>query len=725
MKGRTRFAVMLAACCFFIAPAFADEGMWLPVLLQGALEDDMQRMGMKMSAEDIYSVNSSSLKDAIVNFGGCTASMISPDGLLLTNHHCGYSAIQSHSSVENDLLTNGFWAMSREEELPNSSLKVYFIRQIEDVTEIILKDIDDQTKEEVRQRLVYKRIDSLTRATVGASHFEAVVKPFYYGSEYYMFITETFYDVRLVGAPPSSIGKFGGDTDNWMWPRHTGDFSLFRIYTGPDGKPAPYHEDNVPYQPEHHLPVNLDGVNPGDFTNVFGFPGRTTQYLVSPAVDFLVNQLNPHRIAIRETKLNILDAAMTGNDTIRIQYAAKYARVSNAYKKWIGENMGLKRFNTVQIKEEEEKQFLEWVNSDDEREERFGELLQRFQEIYDQRQEPAMLETYLGEAVYGVDIMQLAGSISRMIDKKSKPDERDLKNMVASIENFYRDYDVETDRKLFAALMTLYVNSISAENTPSSLKAVSTKFNGSFDDFSSSLYASSVLVNKDALIRAVSSLKQEDLKKLRSDPFIKLQKEFMSILEKKAEPYLFLTERQLDLLYRKYVQGLREMLADSVFYPDANGTMRVAYGRVEGSAPWDGMQYLPFTTLQGVMQKEDLTNPEFIVPEKLKQLYEVKDYGRYGSNDTLYVCFLASNHTTGGNSGSPVIDGNGALIGLNFDRTWESTMSDVMYNGSICRNISVDARYILFIIDKFAGAGYLVDEMTIVQEEEPVETGRN
>jgi len=719
MIDKLRIAVLAAALQVIVFRAMADEGMWLPISLHGALENDMQRMGMKLSAEDIYSINRSSLKDAIVNFGGCTASMISPDGLMLTNHHCGYSYIQSHSSVENDLLTGGFWAMSREEELPNPSLKVYFIRQIDDVTHIVLKDIGEDEKEPVRQKLISKRIDSLAAAVKGGSHYDVMIRPFFHGNEYYQFIIETFYDVRLVGAPPSSIGKFGGDTDNWMWPRHTGDFALFRIYAGPDGKPAPYHKDNVPYRPEHYLPINLDGAKPGDFTMVFGFPGRTARYLVSPSVDFLVNKLNPHRIAIREAKIRTLEAAMSTNDTIRIQYAAKHARVSNAYKKWIGENMGLKRYNAVQRKIEEEKAFEAWVAADETRWERFGSLMPQFRKLYAKREQPALLETYLNEAVFGVDIMHLALSIQRFIDQKDRSDQAAREKMAASIDNFFKDFNADLDRRLFVEMMSIYLENMPGESAPAALKRGADENGGSLEAFSVHLYASSLLLQKDALKKAILSSRREDMKKLAADPLVKLCGDFMHIAAKQTQPVLYQSESALEELYRKYLQAVREMHPDSVFYPDANGAMRIAYGSLEGSAPWDGMKYLPFTTLQGVMQKEDPSNPEFFVEEKLKRLYEAKDYGDYGRNDTMYVCFLASNHTTGGNSGSPVIDGEGRLIGLNFDRTWESTMSDVMYNREICRNISVDVRYILFIIDKFAGAGYLIDEMTLVRRHEP------
>ena len=721
MNSRFRRITIIFIWCLIVSvKSFAKEGMWIPMLLSGALESDMQSMGMRLSAEDIYNINRSSLKDAIVNFGGCTASMISPNGLLLTNHHCGYSHIQSHSSVDNDLLTNGFWAKSNNDELINPDLRVYFIKQIENVSDIILKGLHDQVSEEARQTAIGHRIDSLRRVTAGSSHYDVLIRPFYYGNEYYMFIVETFRDVRLVGAPPSSIGKFGGDTDNWMWPRHTGDFALYRIYTGADGKPNTYHEDNVPYQPDHHLPINIKGVAPGDFTMIFGFPGRTTQYLVSSAVDYLVNITNPHRIKIRETKLDILNRAMSENDTIRIKYAAKYARTANAYKKWIGENMGLTNFNAIEKKKDLEKEFSSWVQQDQTRVQRYGQLLSTFEKLYQDQDKVSIVDTYLSEAVFGVDSFGLASRLFRLLSKSNLSDS-DKQETLEFIERFYKDFDRPTDQKLFTELIGLYQKNISAQFIPSSLKKVDAKFQGMMESYTADLYQSSIIFNRDALTAAINSWKSGDRKNLRSDPFIKLYDEFSRISEDKVDPVIYTTSTQLEILYRTYVWALKDMDGGRLFYPDANSTMRISYGKAEGSRPRDGMAYLPFTTLDGVMQKEDPNDPEFVVPTKLKQLNEERDYGIYGPNDTLYVCFLASNHTTGGNSGSPIIDANGNLIGLNFDRTWESTMSDVMYDPAICRNISVDVRYILFIVDKFAGAGYLVDEMTLAGVEQPVE----
>ena len=693
----------------------ASEGMWLPLLLEGAVEEDMQTMGLKLSAEDIYQINESSLKDAIVNFGGCTASVISPEGLILTNHHCGYSYIQSHSSIEENYLTEGFFASSINEELPNPGLEVYFIKKIEDVTDQVMEGISETISESERSRKISSKIKLITKKAAEGTHYQAFVRPFYYGNEYYLFITEIFKDVRLVAAPPSSIGKYGGDTDNWMWPRHTGDFSLFRIYTAPDGKPAEFSEDNIPYIPDYYLPISLDGVKKDDFTMVFGFPGTTNQYFTSHAVDFLINKLNPERISIREKKLDILDAAMSTNDTVRIRYAAKHARVANYYKKWIGETKGLQQFNAVNKKQLLENQFSEWIQADQNRLNGYGDLLPGFENIYQKRSQPVLVSALLNEAVFGIDIMRLASLVSSYIMITDDNPNKDYQDYVFRyIDRFFKDYHQLTDKKLFNELMYHYYQNADEQFLPDQLNTVDKKYQGDFSRYTESVFKNSILFNKSLLLNHLKSAKKAD--RLKKDPLIELAEGFFLIEEVQVKPVITSTSQQLEALYRKYVRGLRDMFPMQRFYSDANGTMRVAYGKVEGSIPRDGMKYLHFTTLDGVMQKEDPADREFMVPEKLSELYMKKDYGIYGQNDTLYVCFLASNHTTGGNSGSPVINEDGALIGLNFDRSWESTMSDIMYNEKICRNISVDIRYILFILDKFADADHLVEEMTLVSK---------
>lgn len=721
-----RLTIVWAFLLLGAMPVLAAEGMWLPLLLNALNEEDMQSKGMKLTAEDIYSVNQSSLKDAIVSFGGfCTGELISDQGLLLTNHHCGYGQIQRHSSVGNDLLTDGFWAMNQQEELPNPGLFVTFLVRMEDVTEEVLQGIDANMEEEERENLVTERIAAISRRATEGTHYQAVIKPFFYGNEYYMFITERFDDVRLVGAPPSSIGKFGGDTDNWMWPRHTGDFSLFRVYAAPDGSPAPYSEDNVPLKPKHHLPVSLDGVQEGDFTMVFGFPGRTEQYLTSHAVKLLIEETNPNRIALRDRRLAIMDEHMKASDTVRIKYASKYASVANYWKKWIGENRGLKQLNAISEKEELEAAFTNWVqDGDTERQEKYGNLLNRFEELYAQQQAVNLANVYRGEGIFGAEIMRLAASFAP-VAKGQRPKEEITASrtaLEAALHRHFQDYDRRLDKNLFATVLEMYLKNTDAGTYhPESLRKLGNDPQA-LQGYVDKVFAQSVLSSEARMKEVLATYDQKKTPRgLRKDPGFQLFTEFDDIYRRQIAPVYESTQAELDKLYRLYVAGLREMQEDKHFWPDANSTLRVAYGIVDGYVPYDGVHYRYYTTLEGIMEKEDPTNEEFVVPERLKEIYRTKDYGRYAEEDYMPVCFVASNHTTGGNSGSPVIDAEGRLIGLNFDRTWESTMSDIKYDADICRNIAVDIRYVLLIIDKFAGAGYLVEEMTLAESEELVE----
>lgn len=718
-----RISFFLIALC--LSPSlWATEGMWLPLMLK-ALQDDMQAQGMKLTAEDIYSVNQSSLKDAIVSFGGfCTGELISPEGLILTNHHCGYGAIQEHSSVQDDLLTSGFWAKNKAEEKANPGLFVTFIVRMEDVSEQILKGMDPDMPEAEREKLVQARMQEVKKAATQGTHYDAVIKPFFYGNEYYMFITETYDDVRLVGAPPSSIGKFGGDTDNWMWPRHTGDFSLFRVYAGPDGKPAKYSPNNVPLKPKHHLPVSLDGVQEGDFTMVFGFPGRTQEYLTSHAVKTLLEQTNPHRINIRDKRLEVMGQHMKANDTVRIKYASKYASVANYWKKWIGENRGISILNTVQQKQELEKAFNEWAQQQPERKALYGDLLPRFAQLYEQQEKVDLVNNYRREALLGVDMLRLAGGFYPLAsgavpssDFTTKKDRFD-----AALERHFKDYDLATDKDLFVNMLLMYKQHVPQQYQPAVLQKVPAT-EVALTAYADKVFSKSVLSSKKRMQELLATYKPEaTAKKLRKDPGFILYKEVQEMYEKEVAPVYAATDPELELLYRRYLAGLREMQQDKLFYPDANSTLRVSYGVVDGSEPQDGVRYRHYTTLDGIMEKEDPTNEEFIVPARLKEIYQKKEYGPYAdANGYMPVCFIASNHTTGGNSGSPVIDAEGRLIGLNFDRSWESTMSDIAYSPEICRNIAVDIRYVLLIIDKFAGATHLVDEMTLVKSETATE----
>ncbi|WP_207430133.1 S46 family peptidase [Sabulibacter ruber] len=714
--------VLLAISSF---KASADEGMWLPMLLKQLNEADMQKKGMRLSAEDIYSVNKSSLKDAIVQFGaGCTGEIISNQGLLLTNHHCGYGQIQSHSSVENDLLTNGFWAMTREQEKPNPGLTATFIVRMEDVTKQILGDIPAGLPEAERESRVQANIKKVQAQATAGTHYGAIIRPFFYGNEYYMYVTETFRDIRLVGAPPESIGKFGGDTDNWMWPRHTGDFSLFRIYAGPDNKPADYSPNNKPYTPKHHLPISLSGINQGDFTMVFGFPGRTTEYLPSQAVREIAEISDPAKVKIRTMRLNLLDQDMKADPKVRIQYAAKYASVSNAHKKWIGEMRGLRKLDAITKKQEQERQFAAWVAQETGRKSLYGQVMPQFEQNYGQLANGITLaRDYYMEAVLGVELLNQAQNymaLSELLQKGTETQQNQadiqaqVKKLSAAAPGFFKNYNLATDKKVFAALLEMYYKDVDPKFHPAAFARVTKDKNFSWKAYAEEVYANSNLVSEEK-VQALLKLAPAALKvKLLTDPAVTLMQSFMNTYRHQVLPVYTSLNDQNTLLNRTYLQGLREMQKDRKFYPDANLTLRVSYGQVDTYKPADGVTYDYYTTLEGIMEKEDPTIPDYKVPAKLKELYLKKDYGPYGVNGTMPVAFIASNHTTGGNSGSPVINARGELIGTNFDRNWEGTMSDIMYDPERVRNISMDSRYFLFIVDKFAGAGHLVKEMTLV-----------
>jgi hypothetical protein len=724
MFNRKQFClwVLLALGSF---TATADEGMWLPMLLKQLNEADMQKRGMRLTAEDIYSINKSSLKDAIVQFGGgCTGEIISNQGLLLTNHHCGYGQIQSHSSVENDYLTNGFWAMTRAEEKPNPGLTATFIVRMEDVTKQILGDVPANLPEAEREKQVQANIKKVQAATTAGTHYDAIIRPFFYGKEYYMYVTETFKDIRMVGAPPESIGKFGGDTDNWMWPRHTGDFSLFRIYAGPDNKPAEYSPNNKPYTPKHHLPISLSGINPGDFTMVFGFPGRTTEYLPSQAVREIMEISDPAKVKIRTMKLGLLDQDMKADPKVRIQYAAKYASVSNAHKKWIGEMRGLKKLDAITKKQEQERQFAAWVAQETGRKAEYSQVLPQFEQNYAQLAKgPTLARDYFNEAVLGVELLNYAQAYANLSNTIQKADpasldaatfQKEVDKLSKGATGFFKNYNLPTDKKLFANLLQLYVKDLDAHYVPSILQTVAKNYKGNWEAYANYVYSASNLSSLDKVQELLKLPAGKLQAKLMADPAVQLINAFSSIYRTNVLPtYTALTD-QNTLLNRTYLQGLREMQKDRKFYPDANSTLRVSFGQVDTYKPADGVTYDYYTTLEGIMEKEDPTIPDYKVPAKLKELYLKKDYGPYGVNGKMPVAFIASNHTTGGNSGSPVINSRGELIGTNFDRNWEGTMSDIMYDPDRVRNISLDARYFLFIVDKFAGAGHLVKEMTLV-----------
>jgi hypothetical protein len=701
--------------------SFADEGMWLPIFLKQLNEADMKAKGMKISADDIYSVNKSSLKDAVVLFGGgCTGEIISDKGLLLTNHHCGFSQIQSHSSVEKDYLKNGFWAYSQQEELACPGLTVTFIIRIEDVTSAIVSNLNNSMSPEAREQKIREISAKLESESITGSHYTASVKPFYNGNQFYLFVMETFKDIRMVGAPPSSIGKFGGDTDNWMWPRHTGDFSLFRIYAGKDNKPAAYSADNIPFTPRSFFPVSIKGIEKGDFTMVYGFPGRTTQYLPSYAVKTIIEVTDPVRIKIRDKRLDIIDAAMRSGAKLRIQYASKQATIANAWKKWQGELKGLKRLNTVAVKQEEEKAFQNWVTTNNKAE--YSTLLYDYNKIFVAYAPLARTSDYINEAAYGVEILKYARGFSKLVllSQAASPDETAIKEeagkILAGMPGFFRDYDLDTDKKLFSAMMEMYLNDVDNSMHPAGVSTAAAKFKNDFNKMADSYYSKSVLSDSTRLRNLLQYFSSAKAKQLLKDPLYSLASGFNNIYTSKIEKELVLINNQLAGLNRKYMAAQMEMQKDKLFYPDANSTLRVAYGNVGGYEPRDAVRYEYISTVKGIIEKEDSTVEEFQVPDKLKELYKNKDFGDYSWNGEMPVAFVASNHTTGGNSGSPVINANGELIGTNFDRVWEGTMSDIEFDPDQCRNIALDIRYTLFIIDKFAGCKRLIDEMKIIRK---------
>ncbi len=701
-----------------IGQLFAKEGMWIPILLKKYNLAEMQKMGFKLTAQDIYDVNNASMKDAVVIFGGgCTGELISDEGLLITNHHCGYSSIQSHSTVEHDYLTNGFWAMNHSEELPNKGLSVSFLEYMEDVTDRVFKGTDGLSETE-KQKKIRENSKAIQKEATDDGKFKAQVKPLFYGNQYFLYVYKIYTDVRLVGAPPSAIGKFGGDTDNWMWPRHTGDFSLFRIYADKNNEPAKYSPDNVPYKPKKFFPISMKGVQPGDFTMVFGYPGRTMQYWPSQEVDVTMNQRDPDRIKIRDKKLAVISADMEADPKVRIQYSAKYAGISNSWKKWQGEIKGLQRLNAMDRKLEYEKEFKAWAEKNGTWENEYKAVFEGFESDFQQYDKYIRANDYYSEIVFrGVELFRLAGQANRILKslEKGEPNKVDAarKSMLKSLPGFLKNYNQPTDEKLFAELMPMLESDVEHKFLPGYYLEVMNK-NGK-DKLVEKVYRKSVLTDIDKLKKLLESGSDKQLKKLKKDPVVAL---YISLTEKYSKsimPELQAVSTKITANMKKYMAGIMEMKKGQALYPDANFTLRVTYGKIEGYNPKDGVTYKHYTTLSGIMEKDNPEIYDYDVPDRLKELYNNKDFGRYTVNGEVPVCFTASNHTTGGNSGSPVVNGNGELIGVNFDRCWEGTMSDIMFDPDRCRNIAIDIRYALFLIDKFAGAGYLLNEMNLVE----------
>ena len=738
MSMKTIYKIYLCIICSFSSSlAHADEGMWLPSLIGNRIAD-MQEKGFRLSAEDIYSINQASLKDAVVLFGrGCTGELISPEGLLLTNHHCGYGQIQQHSSVEHDYLRDGFWAMKRSEELPNKGLTVSFLERMEDVTAFFLNGYQPDMTEDERVALVKKNSEALiAEAVKDGNGLRAKVEALYYGNQYFLFLYREYKDIRLVGAPPSSIGKFGGDTDNWMWPRHTGDFSIFRIYADKDNNPAEYSPENVPYQPKKYFKISTAGVQEGDFTFIYGFPGRTQEYIHSEGVRYIEELGDPHKIALRSLRLDIMSKHQEQSQKVRIQYSSKHANVANAWKKWQGEVKGIRKMKTVATKRAYEQKFAQWAVGTE-----YEGLTDKIAAIYAELEPYTFAADYYTETVRTVELANFAMSFARLYKEVDGEVTFDSAKAEELAESFFKDYYLPIDQESFVAVMKAFDENISEESQPAFHKAMMEKY-GSVQAWAADIFENSLFSDADsvkALIATSSASNDGSVTdhttpsandkvvtairaKVMSDPATVFFNEFLKWYHSDIRPHATRLNQDLQLAYRDYMRGQMAFAQATdgdaglaAFYPDVNLTLRVAYGHIKGYSPADGVYYTPSSTIKGIMEKDNPEIFDYNIPQTLRDIYATKDYGCWAdATGEVPVCFIATNHTTGGNSGSPVINADGDLIGLNFDRVWEGTMSDIVFDPDICRNISLDIRYVLFTIEKIGGAGYLLDEMTLI-----------
>jgi hypothetical protein len=724
--------IAIALAFIFASSTFtvkANEGMWLPLLIKRLNHVDMQKCGLQLTAEEIYSVNNSSLKDAIVALGGgfCTGEIISGEGLMLTNHHCGFGTIQANSTTEHDYLTDGFWAMNKEQEIP-ADFGVWFLDRMDDVTDIVLDGVTDEMKEGERTALIKKNIAALKakESAEKGDDFRLQIKSFYYGNEYYMFKYNVFNDVRLVGAPPSSIGKYGGDTDNWMWPRHTGDFSMFRVYANKDNNPADFAKENVPYKPKHHLPVSIAGVEEGDYAMIMGYPGSTDRYLTSYGVQDAVAVEQPARVLIRRTKLDIMEVGMNKEQKVRIQYASKHARISNYWKYFVGQSAQLVKNNVYDKKKAIEDAYVKWANADKTRAAKYGNAISLIEEAYKKNNQYTLPNVYFEEAIFqGPDVFSFVmgnfGFRSEMKGALTSEDEEKIEAAKKGIKEaapaYFKDYNQEIDENLLASMLKMFYTNVDAAYHPATLTEIETKYKGDFKAFAKKYYSKSPFASEEKLNIWLDKFSKKAVEK---DHIYNLMNEFLEIYIQQIIIPQQLSAESLAKGMRLFVDGTIQMNKDKAYASDANSTMRVTYGNVLAYDGADAIHYSHITTLEGVMQKEVVTdnkNHEFYVPKKLKDLYNSKDYGQYAMKDgRLPVGFLSNNDITGGNSGSPVINAKGQLIGTAFDGNWEAMSGDIYFEPNIQRTISVDIRYTLFIIDKYAGAGHLVKEMTLVKE---------
>lgn len=711
--------LLIAITLFITSLARADEGMWLPLLLGKMNEAQMKSLGMKISAKDIYDINNGSLKDAIVSLGGfCTAEVISTQGLLLTNHHCGFDAIQNHSTLDRNYIRDGFWASNNAQEIPNPGLFVTFIVRIEDVSKQVLQGVTASMSESERQSTIDKNIAAVRALVRKETYQDSFIRAFFEGNQYYLFVTEKYTDVRLVGAPPSSIGNFGKDTDNWMWPRHTGDFSMFRIYADKNNRPADYSVNNVPYTPKKSLSISLDGVAEKDFTMVFGFPGRTTQYLHSAAVDQIVTVNDPAKIAIRDKALAVIDGFMRNDEQIKIQYAAKYAGISNSWKKWKGEVLGLTSTNAVAKKKTYEAEFQKKINANPKWKAAYGTLLSDITTAYAEIKPLGYARDYYTEIISKIELFTIAAQLNSLVTTYEKDSDKGyqqrLPQVKATLESLFAEYNEQVDKKLMEVLMEMYVKDQEEKYVSPLLMELLNSSGKNFEQLADKIFDDTKLFSSAAIMKMLEKPAGELIPDLKSQSVIRLYTDLLKTYQSQVQGKLNEIQSRINKLQRSYMQAQTDVFKEKKFYPDANSTLRITYGNVKGYHPRDAVKYDFYTYLDGVMDKYKPGDYEFDVPEKIRQLYNNKDYGQYGSNGKMPVCFIATNHTTGGNSGSPALDAYGNLVGLNFDRVWEGTMSDINYDPSICRNIMVDIRYVLFIVDKFAGASHLIKEMKLV-----------
>jgi hypothetical protein len=716
MKKLTLSLLLIVA---FSGWSRADEGMWLPIFAEKYNLKAMKDKGFKLTAEDIYSENQNSLKEAVVLFGrGCTGEIISKEGLVITNHHCGFDNIQSHSSVEHDYLKNGFWAYKLGDELPNPGLSVKILVKMEDVTSQVLKGVTAQMAEKDRQTTIKNNSKDILKSVEAATGCKATVEAMFYGNQYMLFVYEEYKDVRLVGAPPSAIGKFGGDTDNWMWPRHTGDFSLFRIYADKNNKPASYSPNNVPFKPSRSLKISLKGIKEGDFTMVYGYPGRTQEYLPASSIKLITEVSNPNKIRLRTKRLDIQNAEMSKNQAVRIQYAAKNASIANAWKKWQGELKGLVRLNAVAKKQQFESEFTAWAKANGKTQ--FADVVAQLDANNAASTTLTIAKDFQTEALWSIESARFAAAFDSLVilskDKQPNADaiKRQTDKLKKIADGFFKDYYRPIDQQTFVAMLEEFDANVPTSFKPAIIANLKAKYKG-FDKLAEKVYAKSIFSNQDKFNELINSYAPKRYKVIDEDPIFQIVMAVNNLYKETVDKPLQDLRNEQNLLLRTYMQGQMEFQPQKVFYPDANSTLRIAYGKVEGYMPVDAVKYHYQSTIEGIMQKDNPNIYDYDVPAKLRELYKTKDYGRYAVNGTVPVAFTASNHTTGGNSGSPVLDAEGNLIGVNFDRCWEGTMSDLMYDPDQCRNITLDIRYALFIIDKYAGAKRLIDEMDIVQ----------